>query len=221
MQAKQSKTEVTSGTISGIVEELYSDYLILSLNAKRSVRLNFERSVKIIYVGYGDENEAIRINSGIRANVKNNQIMSMFVTPDVGLKKPDVTTEMTKMSSSNLFDYADLDSDGRVSYIEYSKRIKYSLKHGPVAYSKSDKNKSGYIENEFSLLLDRTKWWNLSRNSATEWLALSDQDGDSYLSQDELAFLLGSRAHIHIFYKRADQNNSGSLDISELTEFFK
>ena len=39
------------------------------------------------------------------------------------------------------------------------------------------------------------------------------------LSQEELAVLLGSEAHIEVFFKRADKNTSGDLDLTEVSLF--
>ena len=68
-------------------------------------------------------------------------------------------------------------------------------------------------------LLAKVKWWKMSRKTPKEWFNSSDQDMNGVLSQGELAVLLGSEAHIGIFFKRADKNTSGDIDLSEVTLF--
>jgi Ca2+-binding EF-hand superfamily protein len=101
-----------------------------------------------------------------------------------------------------------------------SKTLFYSLKHGPVAFHKSDQDHSGSLNlQELPSLLSKVKWWKLSRKTPEEWFKSSDQDKNGVLSQEELAVLLGSEAHIDVFFKRADKNTSGGLDLTEVSLF--
>jgi len=85
---------------------------------------------------------------------------------------------------------------------------------------KTDKDKSGSLsQKEFSAFLGKTKWWNMSRKTPKEWLTGSDKDKNGLLSKKELAHLLGSEAHIEIFFKRADKNSSGDIDLEEISAF--
>ena len=159
----------------------------------------------------------MKAKQGVRANVKKEVISAIYIAPDIGVDEPVPTPEMVKMTPAELFKYTDTDENGKVSYVEYSKTIHYSLKHGPVGFSKSDRDKSGSLnEKEFTVFLTKTKWWNLSRKTPDEWFKSSDKDKNDVLSKKELAVLLGSEAHLDVFFKRADRNSSGDLDLKEV-----
>ena len=122
------------------------------------------------------------------------------------------------MTPAELLRTADLDQSGEVSYVEMSKTLFSSLKHGPVAFHKSDQDHSGSLNlQELPSLLAKVKWWKMSRKTPDEWFNSSDQDKNGVLFQEELAVLLGSEAHIGVFFKRADNNTSGDLDLTEVS----
>ena len=72
---------------------------------------------------------------------------------------------------------------------------------------------------EFSAFLGKVKWWNMSRKTPEQWFKGSDKDSNEVLSKEELADLLGRKAHIDVFFKRADKNSSGDLDQKEVSAF--
>lgn len=59
----------------------------------------------------------------------------------------------------------------------------------------------------------------MSRKTPEERFKASDKDQNKVLSKEELADLLGSKAHIDTFFKRADQNKSDDLDLAEVSKF--
>ncbi len=59
----------------------------------------------------------------------------------------------------------------------------------------------------------------MSRKTPEQWFKGSDKDSNEVLSKEELADLLGSKAHIDVFFKRADKNSSGDLDQKEVSAF--
>ena len=67
--------------------------------------------------------------------------------------------------------------------------------------------------------MTKVKWWNMSRKTPEERFKASDKDQNKVLSKEELADLLGSKAHIDTFFKRADQNKSDDLDLAEVSKF--
>ena len=49
------------------------------------------------------------------------------------------------MTPAELYQMADSNGDGELSYVEYATAIYRSPKHGPVGFNKSDKDKSGTL----------------------------------------------------------------------------
>lgn len=215
--AENGSKGANSPMVIGIIEEVSDDHIVVMTRDKFKRVLTLNPKSKIIYVGFDEEKKEMKAKQGVRANVKKEVISAIYIAPDIGVDEPVPTPEMVKMTSAELFKYTDTDENGKVSYFEYSKTIHHSLKHGPVGFSKSDRDKSGSLnEKEFAAFLTKTKWWNLSRKTPEEWLKSSDKDNNDVLSKKELAILLGSEAHIDVFFKRADCNSSGDLDQKEV-----
>jgi Ca2+-binding EF-hand superfamily protein len=215
--AENGSKGANSPMVVGVIESVSEGQVVVATRDKFKRELTLNPKSKIIYVGFDEEEKEMKAKQGVRAQVKNEVISSIYVAPDIGVDEPVPTAEMVKMNPSELFKYTDKDENGKVSYVEYSKTVHYSLKHGPVGFSKSDRDKSGSLnEKEFSAFLTKTKWWNLSRKTPEEWLKSSDKDKNGVLSDKELAILLGSEAHLDVFFKRADSNSSGDLDQKEV-----
>ncbi|EDM26980.1 hypothetical protein LNTAR_07044 [Lentisphaera araneosa HTCC2155] len=218
--AENASKGAKSPMVVGIVEASQDDHVLVVTRDKFKRKLLFNEQSKIIYIGYDEEVKEIKAKCGIRAQVKDEVISTIYVTQDIGVDQPEPTPEMVKMTSHELFAVADLNKNGKISYVEVSKTIKYSLKHGPITFSKVDLDKSGSLnQGEFEAFLAKTKWWKMSRKSPQEWLDSADQDKNMLLSKEELAILLGSTAHIEIFFRRADSNKSGDIDLNEIAAF--
>ena len=211
-----------SPMVIAIIEEAHSDHIIVVTRDKFKRKLILNESSKINYVGFDDAKKEIKADFCIRAQVKNEVISSIYVTPAIGTELVFPTPEMVKMSNQELFDLTDLNKNGRISYVEISKTIKHSLKHGPVTFSKSDVDNSGALsQEEFPAFLAKTKWWKMSRVTPEDQLLAHDKDQNKLLSKEELISLLGSKAHIEIFFKRADKNKSGDIDLEEITQLIE
>ena len=211
-----------SPMVIGIVEEAHDDHILVVTRDKFKRKLTFKDDSKIVYVGFDDAKKEIKAKCALRAQVKDEVIGTIYVTPDIGEDEPEPTPEMVKMTPTELFEIADQNKNGRVCYVEVSKTIKYSLKHGPISFGKCDRDKSGALSpKEFPSFLEKTKWWKMSRKSPEEWFKGSDQDKNEVLSKKELAHLLGSEAHIDVFFRQADTNSSGDLDLPETSAFIK
>jgi len=209
-----------SPMVIAIIEEAHSDHIVVMTRDKFKRKLMLTEKSKINYVGFDDTKKEIKAQNCIRAQVKDEVILSVYVTPAIGKELVYPTPEMVKMTTEELFKLSDLNQNGRVCYVEISKKIKHSLKHGPVSFSKTDVDKSGALNpKEFAAFLTKVKWWNMSRKTAEEWFNASDKDQNKVLSKEELAGLLGSEAHIDIFFKRADHNKSTDLDLAEVSKF--
>lgn len=205
-----------------IIEEIDAEKISVETKSRQKQKLTFNKKTKITYVGYDGAKQEVKAGSCILGQVKDGLITSMYVTPAIGKELVFPTEEMVKMTPPELFKLADLNKNGRVCYIEFSKTIQHSLKHGPTKFLKSDADKSGALNpKEFAFMLGKTRWWVMSRKTPEQWFKSSDEDKNNVLSIDELAVLLGSKAHIDIFFKRADTNKSRDIDPAEATKFIK
>ena len=144
----------------------------------------------------------------------------MWVTLSIPDEKLKPSAEMLAMTAAELHQMTDTNGDGEVSYVEYATAIYRSPKHGPVGFEKSDRDKSGTLnQKEFESRLKGIKWYRVSRKTPTEWHAEFDADYDGALSKEEFIAFLGSTAHIEVFFKRADKNSSGGITVEELAAF--
>lgn len=220
LSAENNSKGPKSPLVIGIVKEAHDDHIVVITRDKYTRTIAFGEKSTVTYVGFGKEKKEIKARFGVRAEVNKEVIQSILVTPPVAEDKIEPTPEMVKMTPAELLKTADLDQSGEVSYVEMSKTLFSSLKHGPVAFHKSDLDHSGSLNlQELPLLLAKVKWWKMSRKTPEEWFKPSDQDKNGVLSQEELAVLLGSEAHIEVFFKRADKNTSGDLDLTEVSLF--
>ena len=74
---------------------------------------------------------------------------------------------------------------------------------------------------EFEASLAKTQWWKMSRKTPAKWFELSDEDKNGVLNEKEFAILLGSNAHMNVFFPRADSNKSGDLDQKEVAAYIQ
>jgi len=220
LPAQNKSKGAESPLVIGIIEEAHEDHIVVVTRDKYKRTLAFGEKSTVTYVGFDRLKKEVKARFAVRAGVNKEVIQSILVTPPVTEDKVEPTPEMVKMTPAELLKTADLDRSGEVSYVEMSKTLFSSLKHGPVAFHKSDQDQSGSISlKELPSLLAKVKWWKMSRKAPEEWFDSSDQDKNGVLSQEELVILLGSEAHIEVFFKRADKNTSGDLHPTEVSHF--
>ena len=148
-----------SPMVIGIIEEAHDSHVFVVTRDKFKRKLNFDENSTIIYVGFDDAKKEIRSKCAFRASVKDEVIGSIYVTPDIGEETTEPTPEMVKMTPAELFKVADQNKNDRLSYVEVSKTIKYSLKHGPILFQKCDQDKSSALSpEEVAGFLKKTKW---------------------------------------------------------------
>ena len=207
-------------TLHGVIESVDGNNITVNYRRKsRAFRLH--DNAKITYVSFLQEKKEIQPGFFVRAGVDSEgQCHQLWVTlpiPEEGLKP---SAEMLTMTPAELYQLADSNGDGELSYVEYATAIYRSPKHGPVGFTKFDKDKSGTLNlQEFAAKLEDIKWWRISRKTPAEWHADADANSDGVLSKQEFVTFLGSTAHIDIFFKRADKDRSGDLSIADLAGF--
>ena len=207
-------------TLSGIVEAVDGDQITVN-HRRESKTFTIDDKTRIAYVSFLDADEEIKAGFFVRAGVDGKgRCGQLWVTLPIPEEKLQPSAEMLAMTPEELFEMADSDGDEELSYVEYATAIYRSPKHGPVGFGKSDRDKSGTLnQKEFESRLQGIKWYRISRKTPTEWHAEFDADSDGALSKDEFIGFLGSTAHIEVFLKRADQDSSGGISVEELAAF--
>ncbi len=209
-------------TLHGVVESVDGNKITVNYRRKsRDFTLNDQ--AKIYYVSFLKAKEEIKPGFVIRAGVDSkgrcNQLWVTLPIPDENLKP---SAKMLKMTPAELYQMADSNGDGELSYVEYATAIYRSPKHGPVGFMKSDKDKSGTLNlKEFEPKLLGIKWYRISRKTPAQWHAEADANSDGVLSKQEFVTFLGSTAHLDTFFKRADKDGSGDLSVADLAGFIK
>ena len=207
-------------TLSGIVEAIDGNNITVN-HRRESKTFKLHDKTKIGYVSFLDAEKKIKPGFVIRAQVDGDGLChQMWVTLPIPDEKLKPSAEMLAMTAAELHQMTDTNGDGEVSYVEYATAIYRSPKHGPVGFEKSDRDKSGTLnQKEFESRLEGIKWYRVSRKTPTEWHSEFDSDSDGTLSKEEFIAFLGSTAHIEVFLKRADYDSSAGITVEELAAF--
>ena len=150
---------------------------------------------------------------------KDDSIKSITFTPPIG--EPAILGDKRlKMTVRELFEEVDKDANTSISYVEFSKYIYHSTKHGPDTFRKADQNGNGGLNwAEFADALKKVSWWKLSRKTPDEWFAQADKNGNKHLDAKEFAWICTSGNHLENIFKRTDIDESGSLSQQEVTTY--
>lgn len=221
--ASAAEDRPKSTILVGMISAVNGDTVeIFEKRGKKTHTLKLPAATSIKFIGALKETKEIKPDYCVRAHASNGVIGNLYVTLPIEQVAITPTPEMVKMPPAELFKVADPNGDGKVSYVEFSTKIKASLKHGPVTFSKSDKDKSGSLNvKEFGTAMKMVKWWKMSRKTPEEWFKLSDKDENGVLNEKEFTILLGSNAHMNVFFPRADSNKSGDLDQKEVAAYLQ
>ena len=185
--------------------------------------LHADSKSKVYFVGIA--NEAMRkatVGYGVKATCdKAGRIKTISFTPPIPQPKP-LGEERLAMTSTELFKHVDADKDGSVGYVEFSRSVYYSPKHGPDHFRTVDSDSDGGLSlNEFRKALEKVSWWTLSRKEPEAWFQEADVNGDELLSIKEFAQICTSGNHIDNIFKRVDLDASGDLSSNEITAYIR
>lgn len=216
LAAQKGKGEILFGFVEAV------DGKKITVNHRRkSKTFTIHDKTNIAYVSFLDAEKEIKPGFVTRAQVDDKgRCDQLWVTLPIPKENLKPSPEMLKMTPAELHRMADRNGDGKLSYVEYATTIYRSPKHGPVGFSKSDKNKSGTLNlKEFTSKLESIKRYHISRKTPAQWHAEFDADSNGALNKEEFIAFLGSTAHIDIFLKRADKDKSGGVSVEELAGF--
>jgi hypothetical protein len=177
----------------------------------------------VYYVGLRTQSEQKpRVGLGVKASCgKGGIIKTITFTPPLG-EPAMVGEKRLTMTERELFNEVDKDASRSVSYVEFSKHIYYSPKHGPDSFRKADRDRDGVLGTaEFMNALSGVSWWKLSRQTADEWFLQADKNRDEMLDVEEFAIICTSGNHIENVFKRADEDKSGSLTQHETAAYIR
>jgi len=187
----------------------------------RKLYVNSESKVNFVGLPAKGEQKP-RAGLGVKATCeKNGRVRTISFTPPVG--EPLMLGEKRlKMTEAELLKEVDKDASNSISYVEFSKYIYHSPKHGPDSFRKADKDIDGVLDTEeFVEALNKVSWWKLSRKTPGEWFIQADKNGDGMLDIKEFAWICTSGNHIDNIFKRADQDKSGSLAQRETAAYIR
>ena len=155
-----------------------------------------------------------RVGLGVKATCEKDGRMSRSIsfTPPVG--EPSMLGEKRlTMTESELLKEVDKDASNTISYVEFSKYIYHSPKHGPDSFRKADKDSDGVLDTaEFVEALSKVSWWKLSRKTPDEWFTQADKSKNGMLDIKEFACNLHERqSHRQRLQTRSTAMTPGSL----------
>lgn len=182
-------------------------------------QIEIGRKTKVSFVGMPKRARQLTVGYDAKASIKKGAAKYLKLTQPLSEAK-SLGPDRTKLTVEEILRRSDDDRDGGLSYIEVSRWIHHSPKHGPDQFEKIDKSKDGLLDAaELPQFLSKVIWWNLSRKSPEAWFAQCDQNQDGALDENEFAPINGGEGHIENRFKRADQDRNGKLSMTETTAY--
>ena len=183
--------------------------------------ITITKKTKLSFVGMGKKSQELKVGYWGKAKVKNGEAGSLKLTQPVGQLNP-LGPERISMDEKSIFTAVDENLDSGIDYVEMSRAIYHSPKHGPDKFEKFDVDANGLLDDEeFPVLLDQLTWWKFSRKSGDDWFTQADTNGDGKLDENEFGQTFNTGNHTENRFKRADGDKSGFLDKSEVSEFYQ
>jgi len=184
-------------------------------------KISITNKTTLSFVGMAKENQELKVGYWGKAKVKNGEAGSLKLTLPVGALKP-LSKERTSMDENAIFAAVDQNRDSGIDYVEMSRAIYHSPKHGPDKFEKCDVDANGLLDQkEFPVLLDQLTWWKFSRKSVDDWFTQADSNGDGKLDENEFGQTFDGGNHTQNRFKRADSDKSGFLDKVEVADYYK
>ena len=210
---------VLYGEIIAVSDDRKTVTILQSGSDKREITIT--KKTKLSFVGMGKKSQELKVGYWGKAKVKNGEAGSLKLTQPVGQLKP-LGPERISMDEKSIFTAVDVNRDSGIDYVEMSRSIYHSPKHGPDKFEKYDMDANGLLDDEeFPVLLDQLTWWKFSRKSGNDWFMQADTNGDGKLNENEFGQTFDTGNHTENRFKRADGDKSGLLDKSEVSGFYQ
>ena len=210
---------VLFGEIIAVSDDRKTVTILQSGSDKREITIT--KKTKLSFVGMGKKEQELKVGYWGKAKVKKGEAGSLKLTQPVGKLNP-LGPERISMDEKSIFTAVDENRDSGIDYVEMSRAIYHSPKHGPDKFEKCDVDANGLLdEREFPVLLDQLTWWKFSRKSANNWFAQADTNCDGKLDENEFGQTFDTGNHTENRFRRADGDESGFLDKPEVSEFYQ
>jgi Ca2+-binding EF-hand superfamily protein len=210
---------VLYGEIIAVSDDRKTVTILQSGTDKREIMIT--KKTKLSFVGMGKKSQELTVGYWGKAKVKNGEAGSLKLTQPVGKLKL-LGPERISMDEKSIFTAVDVNRDSGIDFVEMSRMIYHSPKHGPDKFEKFDVDANGLLdEEEFPVLLDQLAWWRFSRKSADNWFMQADANADGKLDEKEFGQTFDTGNHTENRFKRADGDKSGFLDKPEVSEFYQ
>jgi len=219
--SKKPDSPVVVGTLTNV--DSSGNELDVQQNGENLRKLSLNSQSKIYFVGIPTTGKPKpRPGMGVKAIAdKDGRVKTISFTPPVG-KVAMLGEKRLNMTASELLKEIDKDTSHLISYIEFSKYIYHSPKHGPDSFRKADKDGDGALDSaEFVEALNKVSWWTLSRKTPDQWFVQADKDKDGMLNIKEFNLICTSGNHLENIFKRSDRDKSGRLSQGETEAYLR
>lgn len=219
--SKKSDSPVVVGTLKSV--DSSGNKFEIQQDSGYLRKLYLDSKSKIYFVGLPAKvDHQPKPGQGVKATSdKDGRVKTISFTPSVG-NTTMLGENRLKMTELELLIEIDKDGSNTISYVEFSKYIYHSPKHGPDSFRKADKDSDGSLNTpEFGDALSKVSWWRISRKTPKEWFMQADKDKDGILGVDEFAVISTSGNHIENIFKRTDSDKSGNLSEQETEAYIR
>ena len=174
---------------------------------------------ELVFVGMPKSARRLAVGHGVKASVKGGSVKSVKVTLPTG-QAASLGKERNKLSVDQILAKANENGDNGLDYVEVSRWIHYSPKHGPDSFLKADENEDGLLDRaEMTKLLAGVSWWKYSRKSSDEWFRRADGNVNGVLDLKEFTTIAAGKNHAENVFKRTDKNKDKGLDPKEVAKY--
>ncbi|MEM9282400.1 MAG: EF-hand domain-containing protein [Verrucomicrobiota bacterium] len=210
---------IVVGTIIAIGEDDESVTILQGGEHERVISIS--EGTQVAFVGMPKKDREFTVGFGAKASLKGGKTKYLKVTLPLEKVSP-LGPERVTMDEASIFDASDANEDDGVDYVEMSRFIYHSPKHGPDKFQNLDLDEDGLLDrDEFPKLLAGVGWWKFSRKSAAEWFAVGDSNQDGSIDMEEFGPTFDGGSHTASRFKRADRNKDGKLDENETATYVK
>ena len=193
--------------------------LLQSGKYKREITIG--KKTKLSFVGMPKVDRKPTIGYSGKASLKSGTTKYLKLTQPLP-EAQSLGKGRASLTVAQVLTKADDDKDGGISYVEMSRWIYNSGKHGPDHFEKADQSKDGLLDaSELALLLPKVNWWKYSRQPASAWFAQSDSNQDGVLGTIEFKVINGGDGHLEQRFKRADKDKDQTLSKEETAAYIQ